>query len=151
MARKTPVTACERKANIVADPSVENQFVPFGTLRNMTHRRPPDSEVRSSTQSTALMPPSLTCSSGLTFSACPGRGGEAWKRLGTGGAGNLMELFLRRREAAGVEVLAQAVQRLARVAVAGEALELRVHGVARADLHEAVALARVEVVERPHR
>src|SRR5215217_7269956 len=57
---------------------------------------------------------------------------------------------LRRREAAGVEVLADAVERLAGIAEAREALERRVDGVARADFDHAVAQTRVEVVERAH-
>src|SRR4051812_14262041 len=114
---------------------------------------PPDSDVRSSIQSTALTPASATCSSGFCLSAWPGREGAAWKRFGTGGRGSLgiCWLLLRGGEATRVDVLADAVQRLAGVAVAGEARELRVDRVARADLDLAVAHAGVEVVERPDR
>src|SRR5439155_16343515 len=116
-------------------------------------RTPPDSAVRSSTQSAALIPTSLTCSSGGTFWASPGRGGVVWKRFGVGGRGSLsfIVLSLRCRESTRIEVLADAVERLAGIAVAREALELGVDRVARPDLDLAVADARVEVVQRADR
>src|SRR3954471_7238998 len=98
------------------------------------------------------MPASLTWSSGLAFSASPGRGGAGWKALGMGGSGSLgIVLELRGREPTRVEVLADPVERLARQARAREALELGVDRVARPDLDLAVADAGVEVIERAHR
>src|SRR5688572_9023343 len=70
------------------------------------------------------------------------RPGTTWE-LGAWGA-SAVSWVLRRREAAGVEVLADAVERLARIAEAREAGELGVHGVTRADFDHAVAQAGVE-------
>jgi hypothetical protein len=58
-------------------------------LRNITQRRPPDSDVRSSIQSTAAIPASAAWSSGLRFSPSPGRGGFGWSAEGSGGDGSL--------------------------------------------------------------
>src|SRR5204863_6324358 len=58
---------------------------------------------------------------------------------------------LRRREASGIHVLADAVEVLARIAVAREAPELGVDRVPRPDLDLAVVDPRVEAVERAHR
>ena len=112
--------------------------------------------MRSSTQSTAVIPASLAWSSGpgLRFVApgCGGRGlsvGERGLReLELGHGLRALELALRgpRR----VQVLADAVEVLARVA-GREALELGVDAEARADLDRAVAHARVEAVERADR
>src|SRR4051812_1095231 len=113
---------------------------------------PPESDVRSTTQSTALMPASLAASTGLNGSASPGRGVLGLRAAGSGGAGSFMSVAqLRGGEAPRVEVLADPVEVLARIAVAREPLELAVDGGARAHLDLAVADAGVEVVERPHR
>src|SRR3954465_7779280 len=77
-----PVVAWLMKANIVAEPSGENQLVPFGTFRNIIQRAAPDSDVRSSTQSTTVLPASAAgCV--LPFSP-PGRGGAGWNVGGIG-------------------------------------------------------------------
>src|SRR5262249_19759680 len=81
--------------------------------------------------------------------------GRRLQRGGGRGPGHLWHLVLGPRELAHrgarrVEVLADAVQRLARVA-RREDLELAVDRVARADLDEALLDARVEAVQRAHR
>src|SRR4029079_377576 len=74
-----------------------------------------------------------------------GRRGELESGAGGSGSGEREQ-----RGARGVEVGADAVERLARVA-RREALELAVDRVARADLDLAVARARVEAVRRADR
>jgi hypothetical protein len=65
-------------------------LVPFGTLRNIIQRAAPDSEVRSSTQSTTDLPASAACSSGVCGRprCVPGGGGGGWSFGGIGGIGN---------------------------------------------------------------
>lgn len=64
---------------------------PFGTLRNSSQRMPPDSEVRSSIQSTTVMPASAATSSGEDFGfAVPGRVGFGRSARGRGGAGSFI-------------------------------------------------------------
>src|SRR5947209_15543341 len=86
MARKTPVTACERNANIVADPSVYAQLIPFGTLRKSIQQTPGDSDVRSSIQSTTVRPAS-SGGKAPTLWGSPGFFGLGSSAFGSGGAG----------------------------------------------------------------
>ena len=122
---------------------------------------PPDSEVRSSSQSTTWIPPSAAASSGRHRAApsSPGRLGSGLRTLGSGGAGSLGIVYGVARtapgrgvEARGIQILPDAVQRLARV-TRGEALQLGVDRVARADLDQARRRvdAGVEAVQRAHR
>src|SRR4051794_11234412 len=103
----------------------------------MTQRAGPDSDVRSSIQSTVAIPASFTCSTGLTRSASPGRLGFGRSAAGRGGSGSFMVVYLvhlGRGEPARVEVLADAVEVLRGIAIGREAAELAVDRVARADL-----------------
>src|SRR5437764_3930566 len=129
--------------------------MPFGTLRNIIQRSPPESEVRSSIQSTTWTP----ASTAVSFGAClpvssPGRLGFGVRIFGRGGAGRRgMTLVAgegRRREALRVEVLADSVERLGRIA-RREAPQLGIDRVARTDLDQAVLHAGVEAVERADR
>src|SRR5919197_5049487 len=102
-----------------------------------------------------VMPASLATSERFTGPLpCPGRFGAGVSFFGTGGAGNFSLGMARSRSgelahggARGVQVLADAVEGLARVA-GREALELAVDREARPDLELAAADAGVEAVER---
>ena len=56
----------------------------------MSQRPAPDSDVRSSIQSTAVIPASLAESSAPPLGFVPGRRGSDWKADGTGGFGSLI-------------------------------------------------------------
>ena len=61
--------------------------MPRGTLRNSSQRMPGDSDVRSSSQSTTVMPASAGAEAPPLCS--PGRFGRGVRTLGSGGAGSL--------------------------------------------------------------
>src|SRR5439155_17125250 len=134
------------------------QLVPLGTLRNSSHRPTPLSEVRSSTQSTIVMPACLASSIGPSLpSSSPGRAGGAFSAAGSGGAGSFGSLGTARSRLqfplgrpGWVQVLPDGVQGLGRVARGGAA-QLAVEREARADLDVFAHHARVEAVQRPYR
>src|SRR5215207_5106970 len=99
------------------------------------------------------MPASLAWSIGLTRSPSPGRLGLGCRAVGRGGRGSFMGdlVHLGRGEPARVEILADAVEVLRRIAVGREAAELAVDRVPRADLDLTVVDAGVEAVERADR
>src|SRR3954463_10356693 len=121
----------------------------------MSQRAPADIEVRSSTQSTAVTPSPASLSFDVAGPSPFSLGPLGLGRSGRGSGGVSLAMGLRswelaRRGTRGIEVLADAVQRLAGVA-RREALQLGVDAEARPDLDVAVAHARVEAVQRADR